>query len=331
MYEDILVSVIMAVHDEKEEYLKESIGSILHQTHKNLEFIIIDDYSNEYTQALLGEIDDSRVHLHRNSRNLGLTKSLNIALSLCKGKYIARMDADDISYETRIEKQLKYMENNYTVGVVGCWTGSNKDSKVAHWHGSVSSDWRRVAMMFGNFGVCHPSAFIRKSILDDNGIIYDEEIKKAQDYDLWIQMLKVSDMMVYPEVLLMYRIHEKQITNESRNEQIFWRNYIQKKYIKNILKTDDETAKQILLLHEEKIDIKSVKMILEKVEKIAERNDICIDYNIVKREVTRLWIEEFAKKEKNIKKIILNKLFMQALNPTYIAWRVKLYGQMKIK
>ncbi|MBQ3687162.1 MAG: glycosyltransferase family 2 protein, partial [Treponema sp.] len=106
MYEDVLVSVIMSVHNEPKEFLDAATESILNQTHSNLEFIIIDDCSNYETRKIIAGKKDKRIQVYHNEENLGLTKSLNRALSHCKGKYVARMDADDISYADRIEKQL---------------------------------------------------------------------------------------------------------------------------------------------------------------------------------------------------------------------------------
>ena len=104
-----MISVIMSTYKEDEELLRESIESILNQTYKDIEFIIILDYpDNEIHQKVICEYasKDKRVHFYINQKNLGLTKSLNRGISLCTGDYIARMDADDISLSDRLEKQL---------------------------------------------------------------------------------------------------------------------------------------------------------------------------------------------------------------------------------
>src|SRR5690606_3913282 len=110
-----LVSVIMSVYNEPEIWLAESIDSILSQTYKEFEFFIVNDNPENLTLAKvlqLYEDNDSRVRIIKNEVNIGLTKSLNKALSLVKGKYIIRMDADDVSLPQRFEKQVTFMEEN---------------------------------------------------------------------------------------------------------------------------------------------------------------------------------------------------------------------------
>ena len=330
MFEDILVSIIMAVHNEKEEYLKEAIASILNQTYTNLEFIIIDDCSNETTQRILGDVKDERIKIYRNQTNIGLTKSLNIALTHCNGKYIARMDADDVSYEKRIEKQLLYMETHSQVGVVGCWTSNNINNKVKHWQGNTSTEWRRVAMLFGNYGICHPTAFIRKSILDENNITYNNELKKAQDYDLWLQLIEVTDMAVMPECLLMYRVHEGQITNANRGEQLVCRDKIQIEYINKVLTLDDSNANIIISINYENVNISDVCDVFEQIEKESRLRGCRLNSIILRNELVRQWTECCFKKADNKTKAIFNKYFISILKPSYLFWRVKLYWHMKI-
>jgi glycosyltransferase involved in cell wall biosynthesis len=104
------VSVLMSVHNE-DDFLVRAIDSILNQTFRNFEFIIIDDGStNERTQAILRSIRDERVLLVRNEKNIGLTRCLNRGLELAHRKYVARMDADDVSDPKRLECQLRFME-----------------------------------------------------------------------------------------------------------------------------------------------------------------------------------------------------------------------------
>lgn len=330
MYEDILVSVIMAVHNEKEGYLKESIASILGQSHENIEFIIIDDCSNKNVQNILGEIKDKRVRIYRNQENQGLTRNLNIALSYCNGKYIARMDADDISFKDRIKKQLIFMETHRQVGIIGCWTSNNIDKKIKHWYGKTSTEWRKVAMIFGNYGICHPSAFIRKEVLDENSITYDENLKKAQDYDLWTQLIGVTNMGVVSECLLKYRIHNQQITNINQEEQLAYRDEIQKRYIEKILNVEDNIKNAIISVNYNSITIKEVWNAFEVIEKENIVNGCELDAKILKRELTRQWTENCLKKTDNKRFTIFNKYFVRAFAPSYILWRVQLYWQMKI-
>ncbi len=118
---DKLVSVIIPVYNV-EKYIREAIQSIQNQTYKNLEIIIIDDGSTDNTYNILEELakNDNRVKLYRNEKNLKIVKTLNRALSLANGEYIARMDGDDISAIDRIERKVKFLEENKEFDLVGC-------------------------------------------------------------------------------------------------------------------------------------------------------------------------------------------------------------------
>ena len=115
---NIKISVVMAVYNG-EKYLRSAIDSILSQTYIDFEFIIIDDCSTDNTANILESYTDSRIQIIRNEKNLRLPASLNKGLKIAKGKYIARMDADDIAMPDRFEKQVKYLEAHQEVAVIG--------------------------------------------------------------------------------------------------------------------------------------------------------------------------------------------------------------------
>ena len=119
--DSILVSVIMANYKTKIEYLQEAIDSILNQTYRNFELIIIDDCSQDESVDYIKSINDNRVRLLINDKNSGPAVTRNRGLEVAKGKYIAIMDSDDISMPTRLEKQVAYMEMNPDVFVCGTW------------------------------------------------------------------------------------------------------------------------------------------------------------------------------------------------------------------
>lgn len=225
MYEDILVSVVMPVYNTKEEYLRVAIKSILTQTHENIEFIIVNDCSNELCLNVLKEYvaKDDRIRLISNLENLGITKSLNIGLEACKGKYIARMDADDVSLRYRLERQITYLEQHAEVDVLAC--GANVYSEdVAFYTKNVfgidanrlknqfpgiyrqfDSERERIHLSFANIEFTHPTAMFRKSFLDENGIVYNEEIPKAQDYAMWVRCAEVGMLDSLQEILFISR------------------------------------------------------------------------------------------------------------------------------
>ena len=128
-----LISVVMSNYNTDELYLRASIESILNQTYKNFEFIIVDDCSSDNSVSVIESYDDKRIKLIKNPKNMGLTKSLNIAIKAAKGEFIARMDADDISLPQRFEKQVEFLTQNPEY--IACGTaikilGSHKEGKI---------------------------------------------------------------------------------------------------------------------------------------------------------------------------------------------------------
>ncbi|HEX5242305.1 MAG TPA: glycosyltransferase family 2 protein, partial [Tepidisphaeraceae bacterium] len=114
-----LVSVLMSVHNDL-QYLRESVHSILNQTFGDFEFILIDDGSTDGSGDFLKSLSDSRVKLLVNPSNVGLTASLNLGLDVACGKYLARMDADDISEPLRLQRQIEFLEAHLQIGIIGC-------------------------------------------------------------------------------------------------------------------------------------------------------------------------------------------------------------------
>ena len=224
-----LVSVIMSVLDTPLEYLTEAVESILCQTYGNIEFIIIDDGSVEgEVIEYLDHINDekSNVKVIRNKQNIGLTKSLNIAIDNCHGEYIARMDADDISLPDRIEKQVVYMECNPDVCMTGTAVMGFSGDKVL-FDSSKSTDHlanqyvREIRLVFENTGYAHPTFMLRRSFLDNHCIRYREDLKKAQDYALTTDcILAGGKRHLINEPLFKYRIHSGQISSKSYSEQV---------------------------------------------------------------------------------------------------------------
>ncbi len=214
-----MISVIMSVYNTKPEYLKEAIDSILNQTFSDFEFIIVDDGSDQKTKEYLSTFKDSRSTIITNDPNIGLTKSLNKALQHCQGKYIARMDADDISLPQRFEQQYEYMESHPEYAVIGARFRINGQGTAYPVQWSDDMQLRRIHFVYYNDGICHPTAFFRKSFLDEHKIEYDEQVKKAQDYAMWVNIADAGGKIgLCPEVLFTYRMHEGQITSNFSNQ-----------------------------------------------------------------------------------------------------------------
>lgn len=223
MIETIPISVVMSVYKEPLDWLHQSIDSILRQTFKDFEFIIIcDNPKGKETIALLKDYSnrDNRIKLIFNEENIGLTKSLNKGLAVAKGKYIARMDADDVSMPERFEKQFDYMESHPEVVVLG--TMIKRFGQTTKWKPNEVvnfTDEELKAQMILESCIAHPTAMIRREVLSKNHITYDENYRHSQDYRLWEQLMMYGKFAKLKEILLRYRVSEQQITKSRSSSQ----------------------------------------------------------------------------------------------------------------
>jgi len=207
----------MPVYNTKEEYFREAIESILNQTFKDFEIILIDDASDETTKKIIRSYNDDRIKVLTNEKNLGVTKSLNRGLSLAQGKYIARMDSDDVAYPERFEKQVAYLDRHPDIGVLGTYVYDGE--KIRQEFVDINREERETLFLLENVGPIHPSVMLRKSFLDLHDLKYDEAYPVAQDYDLWIRCSKFSDICFCEEPLLTRRKHPGQIGKKKNTLQ----------------------------------------------------------------------------------------------------------------
>lgn len=199
-----LVSVIISTYNE-EKYILESINSILNQTYKNIEIIIIDDASIDNTVSLIQNIQTEKIRLYINDTNKKLAHNLNFAISKAKGKYVARMDADDISKKERIKIQVEYMEKHKDVDVLASFAKTFGDSKIVK-RSPCSHEGIKAALLFSN-PICHPTVMFRKESID---FTYDEKCVAGQDYELWTRIVGRKKFNAISNVLLDYRVIERQ-------------------------------------------------------------------------------------------------------------------------
>ena len=279
------ISVIMSVYNTNEKFLREAVESILGQSFTDFEFIIVNDGSNQETVDVLDSYNDDRIVRINNVKNLGLTQSLNKGLRIAKGKYIARMDADDISYKQRLEKQYNYMEKHKDIDILGAWTTDGK--RIQRYDGKISSECRKVRMLFGNAGIAHPTAFIRNSFLKQNGLKYDERIRKAQDYKLWVDCLACGGTIaVYPKTLLLYRIHDSQISNYATGEQSRYMQEIRTNLLRQLYSDiTEEELQQFVSIDEALLPRKQFRFLCEKIENENARKNIydakCLHFELL--------------------------------------------------
>jgi glycosyltransferase involved in cell wall biosynthesis len=229
------VSVIMSVYNG-EKYLREAVDSILTQTFTDFEFIIINDGSRDRTKKILESYVDPRIRLYHH-QNIGLTRSLNRAISLARGDYIARMDADDISCPERLDKQVGYLDENPEVGLVGSrYIRIDKSGlETAEIQVPIGTENILKHFLLEGSAFCHSSMIFRKSVAEKIGF-YDESVKYAQDYDFGIKCFEICEVANYPEILQKWRYNDQSGISVTKNdEQKRYSDEIRKKFIENTI------------------------------------------------------------------------------------------------
>jgi hypothetical protein len=203
---DPKITVLMSVYNA-ERYLHEAMDSILNQTFKDYEFVIVNDGSTDGTLGILQGYRDPRIRIINNPQNIGLTQSLNEALKSARGEYIARQDADDISLPDRLARQLRFMQTHPEVGGAGSWAEfiDPQGERIRRAQRPTEHDEICAHLLIYNPFI-HTSAFIRKQTLEEVGG-YREDLRYAQDYDLWWRLAQVGRVTVIPRVLVKRRKH----------------------------------------------------------------------------------------------------------------------------
>ncbi|MFD2616329.1 glycosyltransferase [Terrilactibacillus laevilacticus] len=220
----MFLSVVMAVYNG-EDYLQEAIDSILNQSYKDFECIIVNDASEDNTSTILKKINDSRVIVINSKKNCGGSASLRKGIEYAKGKWIAIHDADDISSKHRFAKQIEYIKAHPGISGVGslvqCFSGDKnvpyeqlrKDGEV---NIRVDKDHIHDYRYWGN-AFCHGSMIFSRKIYDQVGG-YNPKYKIAYDYDLWLRMQEVLPLQKVPEVLYYWRV----VSNSLGRKNMSW-------------------------------------------------------------------------------------------------------------
>lgn len=201
-----------------EAFVAEAIESILGQTFRDFEFLIIDDGSTDRSVEIVEEYGDSRIRLVRNEQQIELIRTLNRGLELARGKYIARMDADDISLPERLERQVAFLEANPDVGACGTWAVTMGDREGEIWGYPESAEAIRCRLLFGT-ALAHPSVCMRRDAFARHHLQFDEAYPHAEDYQLWRTASEKFPLANIGEVLLRYRIHAESVSQRCPQEQ----------------------------------------------------------------------------------------------------------------
>lgn len=210
------ISVVTSVFNG-EAYIGETIKSVRNQTFTDWEYIIIDNCSDDWTAGIVQKYAerDRRIRFIRNDKNLGISPNLNKGIELAKGRYIARLDHDDLCYPERFETQYRYMETHPEILLCGCgedlWT-NGKISPARNGIKAADDKEVRFAMVFAFFSVmAHSTFFFRRQEIMDKGIRY-RDLKYVEDLAFIFDTLRAGKVSYLPEHLIAYRIHGAQVT-----------------------------------------------------------------------------------------------------------------------
>lgn len=212
------ISVIMPVYNG-EKYLNEAIDSILNQTFKDFEFIIINDCSSDNTDDIIKSYKDDRIVYLVNEKNLGISDTLNRGFSVAKGEYVARMDSDDIALPDRFEKQVAYLDANQNVGV--CGSNAIVFSEDNEYITTLPVEHKDIFFeLYFSSQLIHPTVMIRKNVLDSLDCLYDRSWNGREDYELWTRLIQITKFHNIKQPLLRYRVHSSQITSNKKPDYI---------------------------------------------------------------------------------------------------------------
>lgn len=198
------VTMLMGVYNG-ERTIREAIDSVLEQTYKDFELLIINDGSKDKSVEIIESIKDPRIRLVHNEKNMNLVPTFNRGLELAQGEYIARMDADDKCVPERLEKQVSFMDTHPGIGICGSWIkyfeGADAIVKLPENHDEI------MCRLFFSNVIAHPTVIMRKKVLKENNLKY--EMNLAEDYDLWQRASFKTKLHNIQEVLLNYRISKE--------------------------------------------------------------------------------------------------------------------------
>ncbi|RYH72789.1 glycosyltransferase [Flavobacteriaceae bacterium 144Ye] len=210
------ITILMPVYN-CEAFIAATLESLLQQTFSDFELLVIDDASTDATVSIIEGFDDSRIHLIVKPENTGYTHSLNRGLTMAKGDYIARMDADDIALPERLAQQVTFMDAHPEVVACGTAYQIMDTSQVVTF--PTTHEAIRLRLLEQTC-FAHPTVMLRTSVLRAHGLQYVVAKEPAEDYDLWIALSRVGQLANLDTVLLYYRVHDAQVSNTRRARQL---------------------------------------------------------------------------------------------------------------
>lgn len=261
--EDPLVSIVMAAYNE-ERFISEAIDSMLNQTYNNFEFIIINDGSTDNTEQIILSYPDPRIRYVKNEQNLKLIASLNKGLSLAKGKYIARMDSDDISVPERLQIQVAFMESHPGIGISGAQliVFGSEDTTMNY---PLEHEDLLLRLLITS---CFPNNLVifRNNLVQENQMAFTEGYHHGEDYKFWTEWLQLTKGANLPDYLVKYRFHAASVSHKYKDLQRQTRNRIRVEYVIQLFQLS-ESEKYVaydLYGYDYEKKIKALKAIIRK-------------------------------------------------------------------
>jgi glycosyltransferase involved in cell wall biosynthesis len=212
------VTVLMPVYNG-EKYLRQAVESVLRQTWRDFELLVVDDGSSDRSVDLVKSFGDARIRIIRNERNCGLVASLNRGIDEASGLYIARMDSDDISLPSRLARQIDFMKAHKAVGICGTWVKTLGRLVCRVFRYPTSSEQIKAGLFFQNV-IGHPSVMMRTDWIRGHGLYYDSSFLHVEDWDLWQRAAALFDLANIPDPQVRYRLHAESVSATKRTEQM---------------------------------------------------------------------------------------------------------------
>jgi glycosyltransferase involved in cell wall biosynthesis len=210
------ISVIMPVYNSG-EFLREAIDSILSQTFTNFEFLIFEDGSLDDSKQIIQSYTDNRIKLLADNQNRGIANRINQGIDIARGKYIARMDSDDVAAPNRFQLQYQYLEQHPDIALCGSFftfIGGNAFNWVSH----QDHEMIKINLLFDG-AICHPTVMARRGAFTGDLKYFNPEFEPSEDYEMWVRMSKHLKFANLPQALLQYRINGNQVSNRKNERQ----------------------------------------------------------------------------------------------------------------
>lgn len=211
-----LISIIIPLYNS-EDFLSETIESLLAQTYPNFELIIVDDGSVDQSLAIARSYDDERINIIEQRTNKGIVETLNRGLDEASGTYVARMDSDDIALPERLASQVAFLEGNRDVVALGSRILRFGDSETSVDIRPLASDMCDAFLLFAT-PLVHPSVMMRRAVVETLGLRYDPQFSCTEDYEFWVRLSQGGAIANLENQLLKYRIRSGGVTGTKMDE-----------------------------------------------------------------------------------------------------------------